>query len=308
MDVRPPSSARARVHPVWLGLLFFFSGALGLAYEVSWSRGLLLRLGSTASAAALVLGVFVAGLGLGARWSGRRIEREARPLRFYGQLEIVAALWALLSLPLIDVLEGPYVVVASALPAFLRPALRLLLAGIVVFPAAFLLGATLPAMVREAVSGTNQTGRRTAWLYGINTVGAVVGCLWAGFFGVEQFGVRGVLLIAAGVGIALGFVAWVLSRPRTLPEKEPTQLAPDALRPAMWLAFLCGFIGLGVEIVGFRILVFFLEGFTVTFAAMLGVFIAGLGVGSLTLGTWWGRTQHPKRLLGFVLIVRRYCC
>ncbi len=303
MDVRPPSSARARVHPLWLGLLFFFSGAIGLAYEVSWSRGLLLRLGSTASAAALVLGVFVAGLGLGARWSGRRIEREARPLRFYGLMEIYAARWAVLSLLLIDLLEGPYVAVAPSLPAMVRPALRLLLAGVVVFPAAFLLGATLPAMVREAVSGTNQTGRRTAWLYGVNTIGAVAGCLWAGFFGVEQLGVRGVLLVAAATGLLLGLAAWALSRPRTLPERDPTQVAPDALRPAMWLACFCGFIGLGVGIVGFRSLVFFLEGFTVTFAAMLGVFIAGLGVGSLTLGTWWGRTQHPRRLLGVVLVV-----
>src|SRR5687768_14259417 len=51
-----------------LTALFVASGAVGLAYEVAWTRGLLRLLGSTAVASALVLAAFVGGLGLGARW------------------------------------------------------------------------------------------------------------------------------------------------------------------------------------------------------------------------------------------------
>jgi len=79
---------------------------------------------------------------------------------------------------------------------------------------------------------------------------------------------------------------------------QPRQVTPPDERSlpataAIVAALLCGFIGLGVEVVGFRILVFFLEGFTVTFAAMLGVFVAGLGLGSLTLGDVLARTTRP---------------
>jgi len=63
------------------------------------------------------------------------------------------------------------------MPGWLQMVLRIAVAALVVAPPAFLLGATLPAMVRHWVRRTGETGSQTAWLYGINTTGAVVGCL-----------------------------------------------------------------------------------------------------------------------------------
>lgn len=316
MQVTPdPSTDRRQPSRSVLCLLFFVSGGLGLAYEVAWSRGLLLLLGSTAEASAMVLGVFVGGLGFGARWGGTRAERSARPLALYGVLEIAAALWALASMPLIALLEGPYVGVASALPEALRPALRLAMATVVVLPAAFLLGATLPAMVRQALftgaegaDGSRGTARWTAWLYGANTVGAVVGCLATGFVLLEALGVMGTLFAAAAVGVVLGVVSIALGRHTDLPLREASA-APTARLPrrALLLAAAAGFLGLGIELAGFRILVFFLEGFTTTFAAMLATFIAGLGLGSLLLGPRLVQTDRPTRTLGVLLLATAAC-
>ena len=80
------------------------------------------------------------------------------------------------------------------------------------------------------------------------------------------------------------------------------RLKSRVLKVASVTAFLCGFVGLGVEIVGFRILVFFVEGFTATFAAMLAVFIGGLGVGSLLLGPWLTRLKRPDLARGLLLL------
>ena len=287
-------------------LLFFASGSVGLIYEVAWTRGLLLLLGSTAGATATVLGVFVAGLGLGARWGGAKAEASERPLRLYAVLEVGAGLWALLTLVLLGWLIQPYVAIAAHVPEAIRLALRIVIAVIIVFPAAFLLGATLPAMVRHWVRTVDRTGRTTAWLYGINTVGAVVGCMWTGFWGIELLGVPGVLMAASALGIVIGVAAALLAKQPTA-AREPTPVAADGPRlpptPAVAAALLCGFIGLGVEVAGFRVLVFFLEGFTVTFAAMLGIFIAGLGLGSLALGDVLARTDRPARLLGVMLLI-----
>jgi len=303
MSPRPEVSIGSGSRALLL-LAFFASGAVGLAYEVAWSRALLLLLGSTATASAIVLGVFVGALGLGARWGGPRAERSARPLAMYGMLEIAAAVWALLSFPLIGLLESPYVAIASGMPEALRVFLRVILAVIVIGPAAFLLGGTLPAMVRHWVEAKGGAGRGTAWLYGINTVGAVLGCLWTGFTGIEALGVSGVLYVAAGVGVAIGAFALIVAR--VVPERAVTApnkpAAGSRAARAIGLAFLCGFIGLAVEVLGFRILVFFVEGFTVSFAAMLGVFIAGLGIGSLVLGPWLARSTSPQRVLGVLLI------
>jgi spermidine synthase len=310
MTAPEPIRALARAPRLLLLAVFFLSGAVALAYEVAWSRSLLLVLGSTATASAVVLGTFVGALGLGARWGGRRVERHPRPLLLYGVFEIGAAIWAALAPHVADLLQGPYMAVAAGAPGPVQMLLRLVVAAVVVAPAAFLLGATLPAMVRHWVRRTDETGRLTAWLYGANTVGAFAGCLFTGYVGVAWLGVHGIVLAAAGLGVLVGVVA-VLAALRGEPVGRPRVLGRDiegggpvtrALTARV--ALLCGFVGLATEVVGFRVLVFFLEGFTVTFASMLGIFIAGLGLGSLLLGPPLARTRRPARVLGVLLLLQ----
>ena len=307
----PPLHSPARALVVSALVL---SGAAALAYEVAWSRALLLLLGSTATASAVVLATFVGALGIGARWGGRIAERTRRTLRLYGMLEVGAALWAMLAQPIVSLLEAPYVALAAGAPAPVQMVMRICTAAIVVAPAAFLLGATLPVIVRFWMRTEDETGRHTAWLYGANTIGAVFGCLFTGYVGVAAFGVLGAVGIAAAIGATVGLTA-VLLGSRRLPEPVP---APDEAtvpmlrdpeqdfhvgRAAAQAAFLCGFIGLAIEVVGFRILIFFIEGFTVTFASMLGVFIAGLGIGSLLLGPPLARTRRPAHALGVLMLL-----
>ena len=303
--VREPHGVASRA---LLAFAFFVSGAAALAYEVAWSRALLLVLGSTAASSAVVLGTFVGALGFGARWGGRLAERHARPLLLYGLLEIGAGLWALLAVPVAYLLEGPYVALAGGAPGIVQTLLRVVVALIVIAPAAFLLGATLPAMVRHWVRQDGDTGRQTAWLYGANTLGAVAGCLFTGFVAVAAWGVAGTVWRAAAVAIAVGLVTAFIGRRRENPATDEPRATmkpsghADRGRTAGLVALFCGFVGLGIEVVGFRILVFFLEGFTVTFAAMLGVFILGLGLGSLVLGPVLVRSTRPARTIGGLLL------
>ncbi|MDA1194099.1 MAG: hypothetical protein O2894_02860, partial [Planctomycetota bacterium] len=303
----PDREAPSTATRILLASAFFISGAAALAYEVAWSRALLLVLGSTAASSAVVLGTFVGALGVGARWGGRRAERSARPLVLYGAFEVGAALWALLAAPLAGWLQGPYVALAEGLPGALQMVLRVLVAAIVIAPAAFLLGATLPAMVRHVVRRAGETGRLTAWFYGANTLGAVAGGLYSGFIAVAAYGVYGTVWRASVVAIAVGVFAVIAGycTSATVPAEGHAAMASPRGRgrSAFVAAALCGFAGLGVEVVGFRLLVFFLEGFTVTFAAMLGVFIAGLGLGSLLLGPRLVRGDRPWRPLGVLLLL-----
>ena len=286
------------------------TGGTALAYEVAWTRGLVLVLGSTATTTAVVLAAFVGALGLGARWGGARADLAGRPLLLYGLLEIAAALWAVLALLLAGLLLAPYAAVAGPLPGALRFGLRILIAVLVVAPGAFALGATLPALVRHWVGArVDATAVGTAWLYGVNTLGAVAGALASGFFGIEAFGVQGWLGLAAGVALLVGLLAtFVGSRleplARTEPAARPRGETPALrLAPALATALACGALGLGIEVVGFRTLVFFVEGFTATFAAMLGVFILGLGLGSLLVGPWAVKTSRPDIRLASLLVL-----
>src|SRR6266852_2116964 len=67
---------------------FFFSGAAGLIYQVAWGKALGLIFGHTAYAAAAVLAVFMGGLAAGSAVLGRWSERRARPIAWYGWLEL----------------------------------------------------------------------------------------------------------------------------------------------------------------------------------------------------------------------------
>jgi len=60
-------------------LVFFLTGAAALVHESIWARLLTRVLGSQAGATAVVLAVFMAGLGAGALLVAGRARRTARP-------------------------------------------------------------------------------------------------------------------------------------------------------------------------------------------------------------------------------------
>src|SRR5207248_11588415 len=76
-------------------LLYAFSGAAALMYEVTWTRLLRLQMGHTVAAASTVLAAFMGGLAIGAAIAGRIPLRTASVrLRSYAALELAVAVSA----------------------------------------------------------------------------------------------------------------------------------------------------------------------------------------------------------------------
>jgi predicted membrane-bound spermidine synthase len=74
---------------------------------------------------------------------------------------------------------------------------RLVLAMGIVLPATAGMGATIPIMNALVHSYLKDVGKSTALAYGVNALGAVVGCLAGGFLLIEHLGVQNSLYIAA---------------------------------------------------------------------------------------------------------------
>ncbi len=74
---------------------------------------------------------------------------------------------------------------------------RVLCAFLVLGVPAFLMGGTLPAVVRAVESAQDVSRRSVGLLYGVNTIGAVVGALLATFVCFEWFGLRWTLILFA---------------------------------------------------------------------------------------------------------------
>src|ERR1700742_563883 len=135
----------ALTRTTWIATpLVFVSGACALIYQVVWTRELRLVFGASTAASSAVIAIFIAGLGFGGAWFGRRVEQSAAPLRFYARLELaIAGLGGLspLLLAAIRVLYG-WSGGTPRLGSFGSNALRLLLASVVLLPPTWLMGGT----------------------------------------------------------------------------------------------------------------------------------------------------------------------
>jgi predicted membrane-bound spermidine synthase len=207
----------SRVRPVRRGVilaLFVGSGAAGLVYQVVWSRELVLVFGNTTQAVATIVTAFMAGLGFGSLVGGRWASRSAQPLRLYGALELGVAVFAVL-LPF--AFDDLAVVYRGAYPGLVGhtlglTAVRFALALAAVAPATFLMGATLPLLVRYLVRTLDEAGARLGELYAANTAGAVAGTVIAGFVLIEFLGLRLTSYVAVALNLLAGSGALMLAR------------------------------------------------------------------------------------------------
>jgi len=209
----PEPSSRRNLFSITL-LCFFLSGAAGLIDQVVWSKALGLIFGHTAYAVATVLAVFMAGLASGSAWIGRRGDRWDRPIVLYAWLEFGVAATAAISLAGLAGVRALYVAAypyaaghASALIA-----LRFAGSALVLFLPTFLMGGTLPVLVRGVTQTSAQLGSRLSRLYWINTAGAVAGTFAAGFLFLPSLGLRRTLAIAVTLNFVAGTLAFLLSR------------------------------------------------------------------------------------------------
>ena len=275
-------------------LLFFLSGATGLVYELLWVRVLYQTFGSTIQSVTTVVAAYMGGLGLGAWLLGSRADRHTSPAVLYGRLEIAIAAFGVLSPGILGLVHRAYVGAASAWQLSGGPsvAARFGLAAVVLLVPTTLMGGTLPVLTR-AFMGTDRADlkRSLGHLYGLNTLGAVLGTALAGFWLIEYVGIRASLWGTAAVNLAIGVAALRLPAPGTGALTDPGRQpgvsrdpmdSPSLLlrRVALVLLGFTAFAALLDEIAWTRVLVMIVGGSTYAFTLVLLVFLLGIGIGS----------------------------
>jgi spermidine synthase len=203
----------------WLFLIAYTcSGLAGLIYEVSWTRLLTLYIGQTTGAAAAVVAAFLGGLAAGAAIGGSVATRLSprRCLQVYIALEAGVAAAALI-LPaelsaLTPLLKWAYRDGAAGL---LFPSVRLLTCLLLVFVPATALGATFPMAIRWFANDQNQAARATGALYLVNTAGAAIGAILAGFVLIPAIGIFGTTLVGVGASISAALSVLVVIQKST---------------------------------------------------------------------------------------------
>ena len=95
--------------------------------------------------------------------------------------------------------------------------LRFVGSALVLFLPTFLMGGTLPVLVRGLTRNAAELGARLSRLYWINTAGAVAGTFAAGFLFLPSLGLRRTLGIAVALNLAAGALALFLAREEPAP-------------------------------------------------------------------------------------------
>jgi spermidine synthase len=272
-----------------IGAVFLVSGAVSLVYQVLWMKELGLLFGNTAQATATTLTAFFLGLATGGWTGGRTAARLARPLRAYGFLELGIAASALLYFLLFAAYEGAYPAIYRTLGgggAGLVLA-KFLLGIVLLVPASFFMGATLPVLGQHVVRDSGHLGRRGTALYALNTLGAALGAYAAGFYLPPLLGFHGSYALAIAVNVVLGLAVLGLSRGVPAAAAVSAPPAPDAPPPPVsWgriraLAVLTGFVTLGLEVLWTHMFAQVLHNSVYTFASILITFLAALALGSV---------------------------
>ena len=285
---RPARSLFALSLLPFLAFLFFFSGLSALIYQVLWLRMLGLVFGVTVYAASTVLASFMAGLALGSLIAGRLADRLRRPLAAFGLAEILVGACALLTGLAFEGLTHAYVLLGPLLGDSLTlvTLVRFLGSALVLVVPTALMGATLPLIVRSSLTPSEGLGPRLGLLYGINTAGAVIGTLAAGFWLIPALGIRQSFLVAACLNLLVGIAALAAAR-YDKGREEPAIANHLSFGPAVTgsrvvlaVFIISGFASLALEVIWFRVLVIFMQPTTYGFTIMLATMLAGIAAGS----------------------------
>ena len=189
-------------------ILFFASGFSGLVYEIVWTRLLSLVFGNSVYASATVLAGFMGGLAVGSLVFGKIADRLHYPLKLCGILELLVGGFALTFPSLLQGIEPLYRWYSNTSGGSYQSvslAQAVLLACILVPPTA-LMGGTLSLLARQITKAPEELQGNISSLYGINTLGGLLGCVSSAFVLIASFGVRETTWIAISITVATGII------------------------------------------------------------------------------------------------------
>ncbi|MDL2717348.1 MAG: fused MFS/spermidine synthase, partial [Acidobacteriota bacterium] len=274
-----------------VGLMFVVTGGVGLLAEQSFEKLLGLLLGTSTPAGAVVLGVYFAGLSIGAvgyaRWMRPRVPE---PLLAYALLEFGVAAWSLsLGLSFDHLIPAGAVLLRAGVDRFwLLETLRAAVAAIWILPPTMLMGATFPAIAdhleRLRLPGRTHILNR---FYALNLLGAFLGALAGPYLVFPSLGVAGTLRLGALLDGLVAAAAFILSRGLLARRRAAPAAADLGVRHAAGSAVLIAVAGLSgllffaLEVVWTHLIGAVLGNSVFAFAAMLANVLLGLLLGSI---------------------------
>lgn len=279
--------------------LFFLSGAAALIYQTAWHRLLGLFAGADTIAAALVVGAFLLGLGIGSLAAGLLADRLSRraALIAFALCEVGIAAFAVLSPWLYyDVIYLEFLPLASSRGVIFA----VVFAGLL-WPT-FLMGCSLPLLSKAVVNQIAGSARLIGWLYGLNTLGAGIGAFVGGWYLIGTFGFDKAIYVGAALNLIVAAGGLLMTRGLDMADAASAPKAAAMAEPVdgvVWrwslLVFISGFLIVALQIVWYRLIGVLLQSNGYSFSLVLAVFLLGDAAGLLVGARTIDRIADPRR-------------
>jgi predicted membrane-bound spermidine synthase len=222
----------------------FGTGLSSFLYEVGWIRLLSMILGSATHSFEVMLSAFIFGMALGGFWVRKRMDKFRRPELVLAVVQLVMGVSAIATLPaywlavntmgammgdeapkyagwITDWLSylaggdgerpGPFAEVTdrtddrTVMLWYVFNVLRYLLCLLIMLPATFCAGMTLPLLTHVMLK-RGQPESAVGNVYGVNTLGAIAGAVTGGLILMPLVKLKGLIVLGALVDLMLGLV------------------------------------------------------------------------------------------------------
>ena len=230
-----------------LPLSFGLSGFAAMVYQLGWTRGLILSIGSSTYSFSIILTAFLATLGLGSLIYKRGMGNREPKIWHLAALQLIIAISAWLATYGIGRLPE---LMVWAIPAMDRQFTSivafdfLVVLALMLFPT-LAMGVTFPLVTHLYTEEIGSLGKRLGEAYAANTGGAILGSFTGGFLLIPTFGAHKALLGAVGlnllVALLLALYDGSFSKPKVIlatglsvlallfsPNWDPTKLSAGA--------------------------------------------------------------------------------
>lgn len=286
--------------PVSTAVAFFLSGIAALVYQVTWQRILALHSGVGIYSVAVIVAAFMLGLGAGSHAGGVASARltPAAALRAFAFIELGIAAFGALSVTLYY--DWLYVHAARLYAPLWRAALLHVAA---LAAPTFLMGMSLPFLVRAMVRSAPTAGETVGRLYAVNLLGAATGAALTPWVLIRLSGMRGAVLCAAAANVAAALIVLAgLTTADGTAAGTAEATAPATTAESLSLAFwallygLGGFCALSLEMLWFRLTDVALKATSFTFGTVLCIYLLGMAAGTLAGVPVARRVRDPLRV------------
>ena len=260
-------------------VIYFVSGATALGYEVLWAKMLSNIFGVSIFGVVITVAAFMAGLGAGSLLGSKLIQKIKTPLLVFAFLELSVAIFAF-NLPFIfskiDILVQDFSGDSSYTSWIV---IQSIITFVVMFIPALLLGVGFPMILNILKNSNINIGV----IYGINTLGGVLGCLIPLAL-LPTLGWTNSSLIFVFLGVSIFVVSLILVFAKKA--ESVTELPSDSNKSHPNLKFLIAYsvIGAGsimLQIAWTRLFGMVLLRTEYVMAIILASFLMGIGFGSV---------------------------